>query len=183
MNEIIFVWWFFSPAGVSNVAAFLSGKLPFLKDLSYPADFGAKFRGKRLLGGNKTIRGFIFGILGSIAIVYLQIYLYQEFEAVRQAIRLDYTQINPILFGTLSGFGALFGDSVKSFFKRQVGVPPGRSWIPFDQIDYIIGGIVFTSLYIQLTTYEYLALFVMWFVIHPTTTFLGYITGLKESPL
>jgi CDP-2,3-bis-(O-geranylgeranyl)-sn-glycerol synthase len=183
INEIIFVWWFFSPAGVSNVGAFLAGKIPMLKKYSYPADFGIKFRGKRLLGSNKTLRGFIFGILASIVIVYLQIFLYENFQSVREMIRLDYSSINPVLFGALSGFGALFGDSIKSFFKRQVGVPPGHSWVPFDQIDYILGGMLFTSFYIQLTTSEYLLLFVMFFILHPLTTLLGYLLKLKKSPL
>ncbi len=183
IKELIFIWWFFSPAGVSNIAAFMSGKYPFLRKFSQPVDFGIKFRGNRLLGDNKTIRGFISGIIASILIVYLQIYLYNTFPNIRENIRLDYNSINPLIFGFLSGFGALFGDSVKSFFKRQFNVAPGKSWFPFDQIDYIIGGIIFTSFYIRLSFNEYVLLFFMWFLLHPMTTFIGYILRLKNSPL
>jgi CDP-2,3-bis-(O-geranylgeranyl)-sn-glycerol synthase len=183
INEIIFVFWFFAPSGVSNIAAFLAGKNPVLKQFATPVDFGLKYRGRRILGDNKTFRGFISGIIASILIVYLQIYLYQSLPIIREYIRLDYNAINPFIFGTLSGFGALFGDSVKSFFKRQIGVPPGRSWVPLDQIDYILGGILFTSFYVQLTPSEYVSLFVMWFLLHPATTLLGYLLRLKESPL
>jgi CDP-2,3-bis-(O-geranylgeranyl)-sn-glycerol synthase len=183
INELIFVWWFFMPSGVANIAAFFSGKIPYFKKFSYPADFYIKFRGKRLLGEHKTIRGFIFGVISAIAIVYLQIYLYNSFGFIRDIVPLDYNLVNPYIFGFLSGFGALFGDSVKSFFKRQIGVAPGKSWVPFDQIDYIIGGILFTSFYTRLSAEQYVALFVVWFLLHPLTTLLGYILRLKESPL
>ncbi len=180
---LFFVWWFFTPAGVANMVAFLSGKVPYIKNFSKPVDFGLKIKGKRLLGSNKTIRGFIFGILGAIAVVYIQIILFNNLPILKNFLPIDYHSINPIIFGGLSGFGALFGDSVKSFFKRQVGVPPGKSWVPFDQIDYILGGILLTSFYIRLNLIEYIILFFVWFLIHPLTTLLGYIFKLKDSPL
>jgi CDP-2,3-bis-(O-geranylgeranyl)-sn-glycerol synthase len=183
LKELIFVGWFFLPAGVSNIAAFMSGKYPFLRRFSHPVDFGIKVRGKRILGDHKTIRGFVFGIIAAIIIVYLQIYLYNKFSFISSLIPINYNSVNPLVFGFLSGFGALFGDSVKSFFKRQMGVAPGRSWLPFDQIDYILGGILFTSFYIQLTFDQYIALFLVWFLLHPLTTLIGYILRLKESPL
>jgi CDP-2,3-bis-(O-geranylgeranyl)-sn-glycerol synthase len=46
----------------------------------------------------------------------------------------------------LLGFGALAGDSIKSFFKRRVGVKPGKRWFPFDQIDFVIGALAFASI-------------------------------------
>lgn len=183
LKEIFFVWWFFSPAGVANIAAFFSGKISWFSKYSYPIDFHKSFRGKRILGNNKTFRGFIAGIVGSILIVYLQIFLYSQFSLVRNNLSLNYETINPILLGFLAGFGALFGDSIKSFFKRQIDVKPGKSWIPFDQIDYIIGGILFTSFYIQLSFPEYILLFFIWFLLHPLTTVLGYLLHLKNEPL
>lgn len=183
IKELIFVFWFFAPAGVANVTAFSAGKIPGLKKFSYPVDFGFKFRGKRILGSHKTIRGFLAGIVSAIIIVYLQIFLYEHLWFVRQLISLDYSKIDPLLFGFLSGFGALAGDSIKSFFKRQMNIPPGKSWVPFDQIDYIVGGIFFTSFYIKLTLVQYLLLTFLWVIIHPATTFIGYLLRLKEEPL
>lgn len=183
IKELFFVFWFFGPAGLANVAAFLSGKIPFLKQYSYPVDFNKKFRGKRILGSHKTIRGFIAGIIVAIATVYLEIFLYEQIPFLQEWLPLNYTKINPIILGTLSGLGALTGDAVKSFFKRRVDVPPGKSWFPFDQIDYILGGIIFTALYIQLSSTDYLWLFIVWFLLHPITTFLGFVLRLKKSPL
>lgn len=183
LKELFFVWWFFSPAGVANITAFFSGRNKLLQKYSYPADFYLKFRGKRILGDHKTIRGFVAGTISSILIVYLQIYLYQSFGTIREFVFIDYEAINPVIFGFLSGFGALLGDSVKSFFKRQISINPGRSWVPFDQIDYILGGILLTSIYIRLSIYEYLLLFIVWFFLHPFTTFIGYLAKVKEKPL
>lgn len=180
---LFFVFWFFAPAGVANIGAFFSGKIPLVKKFTYPADMGLKFRGKRLLGNNKTIRGFVCGIVLSILTVILQIYLYNHISFVRSSMLLNYNTLNPIIFGALSGFGALFGDSLKSYFKRQLDIPPGGSWFPFDQIDYIFGGLFFISFYIRLTYLEYIALFLMWFLLHPLTTLIGYLLKLKDSPL
>jgi CDP-2,3-bis-(O-geranylgeranyl)-sn-glycerol synthase len=88
INEIIFVFWFFAPSGVSNIAAFLAGKNPVLKQFATPVDFGLKYRGRRILGDNKTFRGFISGIIASILIVYLQIYLYQSLPIITLLIHL-----------------------------------------------------------------------------------------------
>jgi len=183
IKELFFVFWFFAPAGVANIAAFFSGKIPVIKSYSHPVDFFLKFRGRRILGDNKTIRGFIFGIISGMIIVYLQVFIFRQSSYLRQIIHLDYNFINPIILGGLAGFGALFGDAVKSFFKRQRGVPPGKSWIPFDQTDYILGGILFTSFYIGLSFWEYVLLFFVWFLLHPLTTLLGFLFKLKDSPL
>lgn len=183
LKELFFVFWFFGPAGVANIFAFFSGKIPGLKEWSTPVDGGRKFRGHRILGSHKTVRGFVVGILCAIAIVYLEKFLLQEFSFLRQLIPLDYTRIDPIIFGTLSGFGALAGDAIKSFFKRQLAISPGKSWVPFDQIDYILGGMVFTALYVQLAPMQYVVLFFLWVLIHPFTTFLGYLFRLREKPL
>ena len=183
IKELFFVFWFFGPSGIANVVAFASGKISFLKKYSYPVDLGIKFRGKRILGTHKTIRGFICGTIAAILIVYLQIFLYKNIPFLQKLIRLDYNFINPIILGFLSGFGALFGDSFKSFFKRQFNIQPGKSWFPFDQIDYILGGVFFTAFYIKLSLLEYVLLFIVWFLIHPLSTLIGYLLKLKEEPL
>ena len=41
-------------------------------------------------------------------------------------------------------FGALFGDIIESFFKRRIGKNRGENWIPFDQLDFIVGVLIFS---------------------------------------
>lgn len=182
-SAIFFSLWFFAPAGFANLAAFASGKIRFLKKYNFPVDCYLKVRGKRILGSHKTVRGFVAALIaGSISCV-IEVWFYQNFFSIRELVPIDYYVINPIVLGALLGGGALFGDSVKSFFKRQKGVQPGRSWFPFDQIDYILGGVVFSLFYIQLPIYYYLILFIVWFLIHPLTTVIGYFLRLRHKPI
>jgi CDP-2,3-bis-(O-geranylgeranyl)-sn-glycerol synthase len=182
-TAIFFSLWFFAPAGFANLAAFGAGKIRFLKKYKYPVDGYAKFRGKRVLGAHKTIRGFIAAVLLGIFVCSFQVFLYNSFSGIRSLVFLNYSDVNPFLLGTLLGFGALFGDAAKSFFKRQKNILPGRSWFPFDQIDYIIGGVVFSLMYVRLPVGEYIILFIVWFLIHPLTTFVGYLFKLRRKPL
>lgn len=183
LAEIFFAYWIFLPVGLATLGAFFSSKIPYIKKLSYPVDFYKTIKGKRILGSHKTIRGFVVGILVAILTVYLQIYIYQHSVYLRQIISVDYNTIDPIIFGFLCGFGALAGDAIKSYFKRQQGIRPGQSWFPFDQIDHILGGIVCTWFYLQLGFIEYFFIFLVWFLMHPLFTFIGYLLRLKRRPL
>lgn len=180
---IFFSLWFFAPAGFANLAAFLSGKISFLNKYNYPVDCYQKFHGKRILGNHKTVRGFIAAIITGIFICSLEVYLYNSFYSIRQLVYLNYSFINPVILGALLGFGALFGDAAKSFFKRQVDITPGTSWFPFDQIDYIIGGVLWSLLYIRLSFPDYLILFIVWLIMHPLSTVTGYLFKLRHRPI
>jgi len=182
-KTIFFSLWFFAPAGLGNLCAFASGKIRFLKKYNYPVDGFKKFRGKRILGSHKTVRGFIFAIIAGMIGCSLEVFLYNTFFGIRQIIPLDYSFINPVILGGLLGFGALFGDAVKSFFKRQKGIQPGRSWFPFDQTDYIIGGLFFSLFAVRLDTFYYLLIFIVGFLIHPLGTFIGFLLKLRRKPL
>jgi CDP-2,3-bis-(O-geranylgeranyl)-sn-glycerol synthase len=49
-----------------------------------------------------------------------------------------------ILFGFLLSLGALFGDLFGAFLKRRMGFAPGELLPVVDQIDFIIGAILFS---------------------------------------
>ena len=182
-KEIFFAFWFFGPVGLANVSAFFSSKISYLKKLNYPVDLKINFRKKRLLGSHKTIRGFVFGIFMAIIGVYFQVFMFKNFSFMRQILTIDYSAINPISFGFLCGFGALAGDAVKSFFKRQVGVPSGEPWLVFDQVDYIIGGLLFTFWYAPLTLEQYVYVLVVYVLLHLFINVVGYFLGLKKDPI
>ncbi len=182
-TSIVFSFWFFAPAGFANLAAFVAGKVGFLKKFAYPVDCYTKFRGKRVLGDHKTFRGFLAAVVVGILICSFEVWLYSNIFIIRQLLPLSYETVNPVLLGSLLGFGALFGDALKSFFKRQANIHPGTSWFPFDQIDYIVGGVIFSLFYIRLPVMDYVVLFIIWFLMHPLTTFVGYLFKLRHNPL
>ncbi len=183
MKDVLFVVWFFLPAGLANMTPIFVAKLPLLKRWSFPLDVYFTFRGKRVFGSHKTIRGVVSGMLIGILTVYLEVYVYANVPSVRAFVMLDYGDIQPLLLGALLSGGALAGDTLRSFFKRQLGITPGKSWFPFDQLDYVIGGIALTALYIHLTFLQYLLLGLIWFLLHPLATIIGYILTLKDSPI
>ncbi|MBI2557733.1 CDP-2,3-bis-(O-geranylgeranyl)-sn-glycerol synthase [Candidatus Woesearchaeota archaeon] len=125
------------PAYFANMAPVMVKKINLF---AVPIDFNKKINGSPLLGKNKTYRGLVFGIIFAVIIAYLQFLLYGR-EFFREISFMDYQ--NWLLFGFLMGLGALTGDLVKSFFKRRMGIEPGKKFIPFDQADFVIGSLVF----------------------------------------
>lgn len=183
MEQVFFALWFFLPVGLANSAPVFAMAIPGLKTVNYPMDFYGTFRGKRIFGSHKTFRGLIAGILVAILTVWLQQYLFVRIPYLQENSLLDYQQINPFVFGTVCAVGALFGDASKSFFKRQIGVKPGKTWFPFDQVDYIIGGILATAFYVILPVSTYLFILIIWFGMHLLSSWIGYLLGLKDTPI
>lgn len=183
MRIVLSVLWFFLPAGVGNLTPIIASKIPFLKRFSYPLDFYLKFNKKRLFGDHKTIRGLISGTIAGIITAYLQVLLYNQFSFFREVSLINYNSYNPFILGFLGSFGALAGDAIKSLFKRQLGIAEGKPWFLADQIDYILGGIFFTSFYVKLGFSTYIILIVVWFFLHPLSTFIGWMLRLKDDPI
>ena len=126
---MILVLYALIPAYVANMAPVLLRKLPW----TAPLDFGLSLNGERILGQNKTWRGLIGGtIIGTAAAIIIS-NIYWPFS------------FSPIAWGLLASSGALIGDSVKSFFKRRIKIKSGKSWVPFDQIDFTVGALAFGS--------------------------------------
>lgn len=176
LDDIAFALWFFLPAGIANVTPVFLAKMPFLSRWNTPVDFGIKFRGRPLLGTHKTVRGVLLGTLAGMLVFFLQ----TKSSAVVSG--LDYSQLT-IWLGAALSFGALFGDMVKSFFKRQFNVASGKSWFPFDQLDYIVGGLVFSTIFVSLSLRQYIFIIVVWFLMHLTSSYIGYLLKLKKDPI
>jgi CDP-2,3-bis-(O-geranylgeranyl)-sn-glycerol synthase len=130
------VVWFILPAGFANMAPIFAVRV--FPKWNAPVDGGASLRGTRIFGDHKTIRGLVSGVLVGALVFFVQARLYAASETIRDVSILDYEHAS-IWLGSLMGFGALFGDLVKSFFKRRVGRKPGVTWFPFDQIDWVVG--------------------------------------------
>jgi len=183
LNSLFLVLWFFLPVGIANGTPVIAKYLPFLKNLNYPLDCYKTFRGIRILGDHKTWRGLITGVLMAIITVGVQQQIYFYSAGLREVLNFDFNSINPVIYGLLAGIGALLGDAVKSFFKRRTNIKPGSTWFPFDQIDYIIGGIVFLLPYFRLSVWEYLLTFIVWFGLHLITTYLGFLLKFRDKPI
>jgi CDP-2,3-bis-(O-geranylgeranyl)-sn-glycerol synthase len=162
---------FFLPAGIANMFPVFSNKIPVLRDWNTPLDFGKTWRGKRIFGPHKTWRGLVSGtVMGTLVGMII-------FGALVNATR------EIILLSALMSAGALVGDAVESFFKRQRGVASGKPWFPFDQTDYIIGGLLFTLPFGVLPAWLVIWVFIMYFGLHLISSYIGYLLGFKDAPI
>lgn len=207
---ILSALWFFLPCGIANSMPVFVMHLPFLKKLNYPLDCYKTFRGVRIFGDHKSWRGLISGIIAGLVITGIQVTLYNETidltvtrpipncgsevctpsplvlpptQFIRDISWVDYSKINWVVFGLLAGAGPLLGDAIKSFFKRRMNLKPGATWFPFDQIDYIVGGIVFLLPIVQLDWWKYIIVAIVYFALHLISTSIGYLLKLKDSPI
>jgi len=168
IQEIITVFWLLLPAAFANMAPVIFNRIEFL---NYPIS-------KKMFGENKTWRGFFFGILTAIIIASVQkiVYLHTNYSA-----GINYNLINTVLLGSLLGFGALFGDLIKSFIKRKIGIKPGKSFILFDQIDWILGALVFSSFYFVLSPKAWFIAVLIFAPLHLAFNYIGYLLNLKRN--
>jgi CDP-2,3-bis-(O-geranylgeranyl)-sn-glycerol synthase len=177
LQHIALAVWIFLPAGIANAAPVFANKIPVLNRWNTPLDFGMSWRGKRLLGANKRFRGLAFGVVVAATVSVLQYLPDIHYQASIQSVT------SAAFSGALLGFGALMGDAIESFFKRQRGVKPGDSWFPFDQTDYIIGGLACWLWYVNISWQLVGYIFVVYFGLHLLTRYIGYKLGINDKAI
>src|SRR5580700_4566133 len=133
MHDILFSLWFFLPAGFGNSTPIVAAHMPGLRTLNAPMDFGKSFRGKRIFGAHKTLRGLVCGMIMGVFIVWLQSVLFHHYGWARQiSSPVSYEHLSVLTLGLLLSFGALMGDAIESFLKRQYSIRSGDRWFPYD---------------------------------------------------
>lgn len=151
---------FIFPAYCANAAPVVGGG-------GLPIDFGKKFLdGKPIFGANKTFRGFFFGLAIGTSVGVVEYLLFSY----------------PLLFSLLTPLGALLGDLAGAFLKRRLNLAPGSLLPIVDQVDFVVGALLF-SLPLNLVTGD-LAVAVLLITppIHLLTNFAAYKLKLKKNP-
>ena len=144
---ILQAFWIVIPVYVANASAVIVGG-------GTPIDFGKSWRdGRRILGDGKTWRGLLagtfLGMTAGFGLVVGAKYLNANGYSFLGLTDFEgFPYMIPILFSLC--FGALLGDIVESFFKRRIGKDRGQDWIPFDQLDFLIGALVSSFLMSEL---------------------------------
>ncbi|MBI2672091.1 CDP-archaeol synthase [Candidatus Woesearchaeota archaeon] len=162
--------YFALPIYVSNMSPVFARRINFL---NYPIN-------EKLFGSHKTYRGLVSGILASIIFFYIQLYLYR-FNAIKSISLINYNEINVLLIGFLAGFGVITGDLIKSYFKRRKNIKPGKSWIPFDQLDFILGALIVLYPFIKLSLKSILILIVLTPFLHVGANHVAYYIKLRKE--
>jgi len=147
--------------------AYCANAVPVLAGGGRPLDWGKNFfDGKPIFGKNKTFRGFFFGLAIGVAVGLVESFLFGY----------------PFLFSVLSPLGALMGDLAGAFLKRRLGIAPGGLLPIIDQIDFVVGALLF-SLPLMMIYWELaIAVIIITPPIHLLTNFLAYKLKLKSNP-
>ncbi len=173
------LFYFYLPTGLANMSPVLFKDT--LHFLAKPVDGGATFAKQPLFGAHKTWRGLIVGtIMGGLlfivqygaAVIYPQTVSWTPF---------DITEV-PVWFGFVFAAGALLGDLIKSFFKRRIAVAPGKTWFPFDQIDFLVGSTVVAMLFFDITLLMWVLIISIGIFFHILVNHIGYWLKIKDSP-
>ena len=132
-----------------------------------PIDLGKTLSdGQRILGDNKTFRGFISGIIVGTLVGLVGSYLLS-------------TNLMPIALP--ASLGALLGDMVGAFLKRRLHIKPGGALPGVDQLDFVVGSMVLVSLFSPISVTVALILLVVTPPIHFLTNVGAYLLGLKKN--
>ena len=147
--------------------AYCANATPVLAGGGTAMDFGKNFvDGKRVFGTNKTFRGFFFGLAVGIAVGLVEWWIFGY----------------PFLFSLLTPLGALLGDLTAAFLKRRLGIAPGGLFPVVDQVDFVVGAIVF-ALPLAMVYWELaVAALIITPPIHLLTNFCAYKLKLKKNP-
>ena len=183
--------YFISPAYIANGFAVIFGKTVG----GAPIDFNKLFLDKKpIFGRGKTYSGFIGGILMSAllgGIIYYFInynviyqillsYNVREFDRICSLIAFS-RRVNYIS-AFIIGFGALVGDLVGSFIKRRLGLKRGAFFPLLDQIDFIIGALIFSYFIIMPDLLIILTIIFITPAAHAIGNIIGYLAGIKKEP-
>jgi hypothetical protein len=178
------VLYLFAPLLVSAALPGIVLRFDLLATLRVPVDAGRTFRGRRIFGDGKTVRGFVVAIVGCTLTVVLQRLL-----AVPSVIRVvDYSSVNPVLFGGAMGLGAMLGELPNSFIKRQLGIEPGKTttgalrlvFYVYDQIDLLASWLLI-SFWVRPTVWLVAASVVLALGMHPLVSLIGFVIGARKT--
>jgi CDP-2,3-bis-(O-geranylgeranyl)-sn-glycerol synthase len=174
LYALVSALWLMLPAYVPNSAAALLGG-------GRPIDGGRNWKdGRRILGGGKTWRGLIGGVLAGIAVGAIGIWA----QTVAGWQIPSHTGVTVCTFAA----GALMGDLAKSFVKRRLGKGQGDPWPVADQYDLVAGAFLLTALLAPSWLLQTITLpILLWILVvtpllHRVTNIAGHRLGVKRVP-
>ena len=155
------------------VPLYIANSAPVIIHGRTPLDLNKKLFSKPIFGKGKTIIGFLAGITaGTLVGAIITIAFPYVLTIVPNYLELAF----------FLSFGALIGDLVKSFAKRRFGIKRGEKWIFMDQLDFIVGGLLFSLIVRFPEPWVLFVLFVATFFVHLVTNWGAFKLGLKKVP-
>ena len=147
--------------------AYVANSTPIIFGGGKAIDLDRRFiDGERILGANKTIRGFISGlILGSLVGIVESLVMSQGM--VQRAL--------------LISLGSLSGDLFGAFTKRRLKLRPGFPLPLMDQLDFIFGALLFSYPFHALSLNAIFIVLLITPPLHLATNSIAYVLKLKNT--
>ena len=179
----LFLLMAFTLAGAAQTAWFATA---VSRRFAVPLDGGLAFRGRRILGDNKTARGFVVMVPAAAAAFTMLAAL--AADATR-------TRLWPLplpsyaLLGAWAGFGFMAGELPNSFVKRQLGIAPGAAarngaaaivHFALDRLDSGLGMLAALSLVVEVPWLTWLYVLLIGVFIHWSFSLLMFRLGVKQ---
>jgi CDP-2,3-bis-(O-geranylgeranyl)-sn-glycerol synthase len=174
-TEFIFAWWVLFPAYAANC-------IPPLARGTHALDRGRNFRdGRRIFGDGKTIEGTLVGFIGGMAVITGEIILMPALNSFASEWSVVLPEMT-LFAGFMIVLGAILGDLCGSFIKRRMGFERGRNAPGLDQLNFIIGALIFGYWFIQITPLMILYMAVLTPGLHRLFNVIGHRGGVKQVP-
>ncbi|MCC6012798.1 MAG: CDP-2,3-bis-(O-geranylgeranyl)-sn-glycerol synthase [Candidatus Verstraetearchaeota archaeon] len=142
--------------------AYIANATPVIFKGKKPIDFGKNFiDGKRIFGDGKTFEGFLSGL----------------FFGTLTGIIMGFP-----FRGFILSFGALVGDLIGAFIKRRLGIPRGRPAPLLDQLDFVFGALLLSSIFYPIELEIALFIIIITPPIHLISNIFAYLLKLKDYP-
>jgi CDP-archaeol synthase len=155
-------------------------RFDLLRALKRPIDGGRTFRGKRLLGDNKSWRGALVMSSGPLL-------------AMLALSRADWYRAklppgaDPAVLGAILGFSVVAGELPNSFIKRRLGIAPGAqrhlALTVFDQADFVLTAWLLLRPVYRMSAREAAEVFALVAAIHLPINLAGKRLGVRASSL
>ncbi len=179
--------WLFLPLLGSFLAHAPVLRFDWLRRLKRPVDGGARLRGRRLLGDNKTWRGLLVMASG----VFVAAMLLSRWPWYWGKLPVEIRDAEPAVFGLLLGLGTVLAELPGSFLKRQLDIPPGgqrRSAAGvllslWDQGDFVPGAWLALSPLWVMPVRQVALCFAIVSVLHLLISVAGYAIGARRTVL
>jgi len=182
------VGWIILPVILGGMIHILALKSQLMRRLAVPLDRGKQWRGRPILGSNKTWRGVLLMTASTAGFTHLQFALGRHKPGPVLGVLRD-IRVSPWLAGGVMGLSYCLAELPNSFLKRQLGVPPGGRSVRagffqylVDQVDSVIGCLVALRLLYRPRRGETFFAFFLGSSIHVGVDQLLYAAGVKQSP-
>jgi len=157
--------------------------------LAFPVDCGISFRGKRLFGDHKMLRGFVMMIPATGAAFWLLFVIFQTAFPNLASRLWTFAPREYAVLGLWAGFGFMAGELPNSFMKRRLDIAPGtiplQSSVRYicliaDRVDSILGMLLALSVIVVVPALTWIYVISFGAAIHWSFSAMLFVLGVKQ---